>query len=129
MQPLQVDLKRPIDVLINNAGIMPSEPSITVDGCDLAFQCNHLGHFLLTTLVTPLLKKSKSVQSLRRPYQIGFLLLGAGLPFISLGAGLPFISLGAGLPFISLGAGLSFISLAAGLPFLRRSESYVLGTV
>eukprot|EP00850_Spirogloea_muscicola_P014691 SM000107S14057 [mRNA] locus=s107:225408:232456:+ [translate_table: standard] len=39
----------PLDVLVNNAGIMaPPERAITVDGFESQWQVNYLGHFLLT---------------------------------------------------------------------------------
>jgi NAD(P)-dependent dehydrogenase (short-subunit alcohol dehydrogenase family) len=40
-----------IDILINNAGIMMSEQSFTVDGHELVMQANHLGHYLWTRLI------------------------------------------------------------------------------
>ena len=42
-----------IDVLINNAGLMPSERRITPDGFESAFAVNHLAPFLLTNLLLP----------------------------------------------------------------------------
>src|SRR5690349_13423843 len=48
---------RPIDILINNAGIMqPPQRATTTDGFELQFGCNHLGHFALTGHVLPLLR-------------------------------------------------------------------------
>lgn len=48
---------RPIDILINNAGLMtPPTRQATVDGNELQFGTNHLGHFALTTRLLPLLR-------------------------------------------------------------------------
>lgn len=49
-----------LDVLINNAGMINSGEKIqlTEDACELCFQSNYLSHFLLTALLTGLLKKS-----------------------------------------------------------------------
>ncbi|MEJ7839904.1 MAG: SDR family oxidoreductase [Thermomicrobiales bacterium] len=46
-----------VDLLINNAGIMaPARRRTTVDGFELQFGLNVLGHFLLTGLLLPLLR-------------------------------------------------------------------------
>lgn len=54
-----LDAGLPIDVLVNNAGVMLTELKTSSDGMDLAFQANHLGHFLLTTMLMPLLLKRR----------------------------------------------------------------------
>ncbi|MEE6138402.1 SDR family oxidoreductase [Mycobacterium sp. 050128] len=52
---------RPIDVLINNAGVMtPPELLHTSDGFELQFGANHLGHFALTAHLLPLLRAATS---------------------------------------------------------------------
>jgi retinol dehydrogenase 12 len=46
----------PIHVLINNAGLA-GQRGLTKDGFELTFGTNHLGHFLFTVLLAPLLEK------------------------------------------------------------------------
>ncbi|KZV83313.1 NAD(P)-binding protein [Exidia glandulosa HHB12029] len=47
-----------IDVVLNSAGVMRADLKYTVDGIEEHFQTCHVGHFLLTNLLIPLLKKS-----------------------------------------------------------------------
>ena len=49
---------RGIDLLVNNAGVMaPPERQLTVDGFELQFATNYLGHFALTARLLPLLRR------------------------------------------------------------------------
>lgn len=47
-----------LDVLLNNAGVFHTKREITKDGLESTFEANHLGHFLLTTLLLDLLRRS-----------------------------------------------------------------------
>ena len=53
-----LDSEEKIDILINNAGVMNCPNWKTEDGFDMQLGTNHLGHFLLTELLMPLLKES-----------------------------------------------------------------------
>ena len=48
-----------IDLLINNAGVMACDQAKTADGFEMQFGTNHVGHFLLTNLLVPLLEKGE----------------------------------------------------------------------
>ena len=47
-----------LDALVNNAGIIVRERKESEDGYELTFAVNYLSHFLLTSLLLPLLKGS-----------------------------------------------------------------------
>lgn len=47
-----------IDYLVNNAGIMMCPYFLTEDNIELHFATNHLGHFLLTNLLLPLISEA-----------------------------------------------------------------------
>ena len=48
-----------LDVLVNNAGVLPTERKHTPEGFELAFATNLLGPFLLTNLLTPALSRAR----------------------------------------------------------------------
>ena len=45
----------PVQILVNNAGVMACPFGKTTDGFELQFGTNHLGHFLMTGLIAPAL--------------------------------------------------------------------------
>jgi NAD(P)-dependent dehydrogenase (short-subunit alcohol dehydrogenase family) len=52
---------RPIHILVNNAGVMtPPTRQVTVDGFELQFATNHLGHFALVAHLLPLLRAGQA---------------------------------------------------------------------
>lgn len=48
-----------INILINNAGVMAPPQGKTKDGFELQFGTNHIGHFVLTSKLFPLLRKTE----------------------------------------------------------------------
>ncbi|KAL5811254.1 hypothetical protein ACOSQ4_027822 [Xanthoceras sorbifolium] len=48
----------PLNLLINNAGIMATPFMLSKDNIELQFATNHLGHFLLTSLLLDTMKKT-----------------------------------------------------------------------
>jgi retinol dehydrogenase-12 len=51
-----------IDILINNAGVMATPEWRTREGFELQFGTNHVGHFLLTNELLPLLRKAENAR-------------------------------------------------------------------
>jgi len=49
-----------IDVLINNAGGIFPEREVSIDGFEMTLAANHLGHFVLTLNLMPLLQKGSA---------------------------------------------------------------------
>jgi NAD(P)-dependent dehydrogenase (short-subunit alcohol dehydrogenase family) len=58
---VQLEQRCPIDILINNAGVMaPPKRKETADGFELQFGTNVLGHFALTGLLLPALRQAEA---------------------------------------------------------------------
>jgi NAD(P)-dependent dehydrogenase (short-subunit alcohol dehydrogenase family) len=55
-----------LDVLINNAGIFANERVVTDDGIELTFAVNHVGPFLLTHLLAPILERTATATAAAR---------------------------------------------------------------
>ncbi|KAL2334733.1 hypothetical protein Fmac_015946 [Flemingia macrophylla] len=51
----------PLNILINNAGILATPFTLSKDNIELQFATNYLGHFLLTNLLLDIMKKSARV--------------------------------------------------------------------
>ena len=49
-----------LDILVNNAGVLFNKPQKNIANIELQFATNHLGHFLLTSLLIHLMPDSKS---------------------------------------------------------------------
>ncbi len=54
--------KEPLDLLVNNAGVMAVPRSVTADGFETQFGVNHLGHFALTGLLLPALLEGRDAR-------------------------------------------------------------------
>ncbi|KAJ6695434.1 putative proteinD(P)-BINDING ROSSMANN-FOLD PROTEIN [Salix koriyanagi] len=53
-----ISLGLPLNILINNAGIMAAPFMLSQDNIEMQFATNHVGHFLLTDLVLDTMKKT-----------------------------------------------------------------------
>ena len=59
---VQRDGDAPLDLLINNAGIMGTDQATTADGFEGQLGTNHLGHFALTGLLLPRLEAAPAAR-------------------------------------------------------------------
>ncbi|KAJ3158790.1 hypothetical protein HDU86_002471 [Geranomyces michiganensis] len=50
-----------LDILINNAGVMAGPHEISKNGFETQFQTNHIGHFLFTLLLLPVIKATAAL--------------------------------------------------------------------
>ncbi len=50
----------PVDILMNNAGLMGPDFALSIDGIESQMATNHIGHFLLTSLLWKNLERAKS---------------------------------------------------------------------
>lgn len=55
-------ISAPIDVLMNNAGLMGPDFSLSIEGIESQMATNHIGHFLLTALLWPNLNKASDAR-------------------------------------------------------------------
>jgi NAD(P)-dependent dehydrogenase (short-subunit alcohol dehydrogenase family) len=55
---------KPLDIVINNAGVMACPFSRTADGFEMQFGTNHLGHFVLVNRIASLLRAGSRVVAL-----------------------------------------------------------------
>ncbi|KAH7114204.1 NAD-P-binding protein [Dendryphion nanum] len=56
-----ISMENRLDILVNNAGILPRKLEFDSYGINISFSTNHLGPFLLTTTLLPLIIKTSSV--------------------------------------------------------------------
>jgi len=57
-----LNMKLPLHVLINNAGIVMGERKTNSSGWELTMAANHFGHFLLTNLLLPVLQQQEDAR-------------------------------------------------------------------
>ena len=53
-----LSMEKPLDILLNNAGIMNRERKETIDGLEEVFSVNHLAYFTLSLLLAEKLKNT-----------------------------------------------------------------------
>lgn len=51
-------IERPVNILMNNAGLMGPDFKLSIDGIESQMATNHVGHFLLTSELIPQLEKA-----------------------------------------------------------------------
>ncbi|WCJ28277.1 NAD(P)-binding Rossmann-fold superfamily protein [Euphorbia peplus] len=56
-----IKLDLPLNILINNAGIMFCPYQLSEDGIEMQFATNHIGHFLLTNLLLDKMKETAKI--------------------------------------------------------------------
>jgi NAD(P)-dependent dehydrogenase (short-subunit alcohol dehydrogenase family) len=54
------EIAHPVDILMNNAGLMGPDFSLSIEGIESQMATNHIGHFLLTSLLWEQLEQSAS---------------------------------------------------------------------
>ena len=54
-----LDLDLPLAALVNNAAVLPARRTFSRDGFEVQLAVTHLGHFMLTHLLLPLLKRHR----------------------------------------------------------------------
>ena len=57
-----LSLEKPLDILLNNAGIMNRERSETIDGTEEVFSVNHLAYFTFTLMLAEKLKQTEGAR-------------------------------------------------------------------
>lgn len=81
---------KPLHLLINNAGVMACPKTITSEGLELQFGTNHIGHFLLTTLLLDVIKASGTSREPARIVNVSsvanYFAPACGIPFDDLTA-------------------------------------------
>jgi len=78
----------PLHVLLNSAGVMANPFTLTTDGIESQFGTNHIGHYLLTKLLLPVLEKSAPSRVISVSSAAAF--IPEGFPIASFGTGVNF---------------------------------------